>query len=374
MKKLKGFILAILAVIIGVALIFIIELFLNGSQIKLLIKIGSLIMILFSIFVIFQLTSKKSKRLGLFKSRFYSLLIIIVILVSFSGGFYISVYNIALHSAFGNELTVSEKIEQFKSLRSSIKLKKDYDLTVNAYIKDLNKVEVDHVTIYFDEEIDKDCIETIKNSVPLAEDLNSNIYGDLKKLPLKIIFYSDMDKFKVHGFESDTVQGFFDGENIHMKAFSKADTQTYVEEIFIHEYSHYAYERYASENNIISPLPSWFNEGLAEYISMHKDNRQAHLDFISNPEDLRNLQSMEDLLESFGPSETNENFFNPYYYSYFVVKSIVDLKGEQAIRDIILSTKERDFYQAFENIVGVDIETYQRENFVDYMKNQVKQY
>ena len=134
MKKLKSFILAILAVIIGVALIFIIELFLNGSQIKLLIKIGSLIMILFSIFVIFQLTSKKSKRLGLFKSRFYSLLIIIVILVSFSGGFYISVYNIALHSAFGNELTVSEKIEQFKSLRSSIKLKKDYDLTVNAYL------------------------------------------------------------------------------------------------------------------------------------------------------------------------------------------------------------------------------------------------
>ena len=61
MKKLKSFILAILVVIIGVALIFIIELFLNGSQIKLLIKIGSLIIILFSIFVIFQLTSKKVK-------------------------------------------------------------------------------------------------------------------------------------------------------------------------------------------------------------------------------------------------------------------------------------------------------------------------
>lgn len=371
MKTLKNVLLSIISMVLGIGIIFFIQLFLNSEEIKLLMGIIFLVFILLGLFSMIRSITGKATNRKFIKSGIEKFLFIFTICIIVIGGIYISIYNIAMHEVFGRDITFSQKVEKFKGLNKSIAITKDYNNDISSYIEKLNKEDVDYISIYYDEKIDKEYIETIKETIPLAEKLTQDIYGDLERDSLKIIFYSDISQFKFRGFESDLVQGFFDGDNIHIKNFLKDQPLWHVEEHFIHEYSHYAFSIYLYQNNILKPLPTWFDEGIAEYTAVYEKNRIYSLDYLRNPVDLRKLSTTEDFMNSFGSDIGTEDFYDPYIYSYYMIDSLVDLRGKEFITDIILKSKERDFYEAFEEIVGVSIEEYQKVNLVEYINEKI---
>ncbi len=367
MKKLKTVFLSTIFMVLGIGIIFFLELILNEKQIKQLIVLRFLIILVLVIFTFMQMTNKKDKEKKFFKNRIEGFIFICIISIIGIGSGYLSVYNIAVYEVFGNNLNFSEKIEKFKGLKSSIESKKEYDKEIYSYIEDLNKEKIDYIEIYYDNKIKMEYIEIIKATIPVVEKLTDNIYGNLERAPLKVIFYSDIDKFKMDGFESELVQGFYDGENIHIKDFQEDQPLWHVEDNFIHEYAHYAFRNYLYQREIVKPPPSWFDEGIAEYIAAYEEGREYSLEYLRNPIDLRELYTSEDFMKSFGSEMGTEDFYDPYMYSYYMIDSLVDLKGEGFITAIILKSKEIDFYQVFEEIVGVSIEEYQEVNLIEYI-------
>lgn len=372
MKTFKNVLLSIISMVLGIGIIFFVELFLNEGQIKFLIVMTFLIFIGLALFTMIQSIAGKVTKIKLIKSRTEKFLFAFTICIIVVGGTYISIYNIAMHDVFGKDITFYEKVEKFKGLNKSTKVTKDYNNNIASYIEELNKEDIDYISIYYDDMIDREYIKTIKTTIPLAEELTRDIYGDLEMDPLKIIFYSDVNQFKVHGFESDLIQGFFDGENIHIKNFLDDQPLWHVEENLIHEYAHYAYRMYLYQNRILKPLPAWFDEGVAEYTAVYKKDRIYSLDYLRNSVNLKELSTTEDFMNSFGSEVGTEGFYDPYIYSYYMIDSLVHLNDMEFITDIILKSKEIDFYEAFEQLVGVSIEEYQRVNLIEYVDEMIE--
>lgn len=372
MKELKSVLLAVFSVVLSVAFMYLLQMFLNTSCIKLLISAISIIGFIAVIILIVQALKKENKR-KFIKSQFHAVLLIFSIILIIIGTAYISIYNIAMHEVFGEDLTISEKIEKRKILKQYIKSMKEYSGDIDFYINDLNKEAIDHITIYAPKDIDQDYIDAIKDTFPLAEELVERVYGKIEKDPLKVIFYNKEDWEEIDFINTELVQGFFDGENIYLKGFLDNQLLSYIKQNFIHEYSHYAMDMYVYEHNILSSIPAWFNEGTAEYISIDKDENKFALDYIRNPIDLRELDSDTGFWASLETAIDEEEFYDPYMYSYYMIDSLVDFKGEGVISDILLKLKETDFYEAFKELTGVTIEDYQEVNLPEYVKRKINE-
>lgn len=370
MKILKFILLAGFSSALSIGVVYLLQMFLNTSGIKVLTLIvifTGIILIIVSIVGALKNDNKKKN----IKTPLNTFLFITSICLIVTGVFRISVYNLAMHEVFGEDLTLSQKMESKKLLKQYNKDRKKYEEDIVLYIKDLNGDVINDITLYYNGKIDREYVDAVKESVPKAEELIEKIYGEMEKEPLKVIFYNEEDWNKLTHINTELVQGFFDGENIFMKGFLKDQPLTDIKENFIHEYSHYAMDMYRYQHNILSSVPLWFNEGVAEYISLYDKNRTYSLDYLRYPIDLRELDNDDNFWNSLEEGIEGEKFYDPYMYSYYMIDSLTDLKGEEIIPSIILKSKEMDFYQAFEEEAGVSIEEYQRVNLDEYVKRKI---
>ena len=132
-------------------------------------------------------------------------------------------------------------------------------------------------------------------------------------------------------------------------------------DILAHEYSHYATNDFIEKNNISKDvIPVWFQEGVADYISKVDKSNGEELSFIP----LSDLTTEEEW------SKANENILTePYIQSMYAIYTIVNLKDESAIKDIILTCNNSDFSTAFETVMEISLE-----EFENNLKNDFKNY
>lgn len=123
-------------------------------------------------------------------------------------------------------------------------------------------------------------------------------------------------------------------------------------EILFHEYSHYALSSFMNENNISeAAIPIWFNEGIADYLADAQKIFGEEINFIS----LNKLTSYEEWINSCN-NENNE----PYIQSMYAIYTLVNLKGENIIKDIVLNCKENSFNNSFNETVGLSLENFEK--------------
>ncbi|MDU3521589.1 MAG: tetratricopeptide repeat protein [Clostridium saudiense] len=123
-------------------------------------------------------------------------------------------------------------------------------------------------------------------------------------------------------------------------------------EILFHEYSHYALNSFMNENNIPEEdIPIWFNEGIADYLADAQKLFGEEMNFIS----LNKLNSYEDWINSCN-NENNE----PYIQSMYAIYTLVNLKGENIIKDIVLNCKENSFNDSFNEVAGLSLDNFEK--------------
>lgn len=101
-------------------------------------------------------------------------------------------------------------------------------------------------------------------------------------------------------------------------------------------------------------IPKWFNEGLAEYISLPyytKNTKKLSIQKVKNFKDLNKATGINDAIAE---------GYDVYTQSYLAVKKVIELKGEVAIRNILLDLNVMDFYSSFQKNIGLSIEEFQK--------------
>ncbi|MBQ3420481.1 MAG: collagenase [Romboutsia sp.] len=135
-----------------------------------------------------------------------------------------------------------------------------------------------------------------------------------------------------------------------------------------HEYTHYVIDRFIEDNNMDkNSLPLWFEEGICEYITTNDIYFDKELEYIS----LKNLETHEGFNNEISNLEANI-----YEQSKLAVLKIVNEKGENVLKDMILSLKDKDFeavmqehmncsFEEFENNLQLDIKECKFEDIVE---------
>jgi hypothetical protein len=100
-------------------------------------------------------------------------------------------------------------------------------------------------------------------------------------------------------------------------------------------------------------LPRWYEEGVSEYISSILEVNKF------KDKSLNKIQDFKKLDYNTGIADSLKDGYDPYFQSYLAIKKLVGTKGEGVIQEILIETKSRGFYNAFEKVVGVSIEDFQ---------------
>ena len=144
--------------------------------------------------------------------------------------------------------------------------------------------------------------------------------------------------------------------NMSEGSFNISDN-TFKDNLF-HEYTHYAIDMFIKKNNMDkNSLPLWFEEGICEYMTANNMYFDKELKYIS----FKNLKTDKDF-----NNEINNLQANIYEQSKLAVLKIVNEKGKNVLKDMILSCKDKDFetviqeymncsFERFENNLQLDI-------------------
>jgi len=214
-------------------------------------------------------------------------------------------------------------------------------ITKNMVIKKLN-----NITFYYSDKKDETYINNIKDYLKVGEDKINPILGQTTMYPYNIIMFTTSESFgkalKVN-FKKGAALTVFDSLYIPC-----GNINSYV---FVHEYTHYKMSAFCKENAIQKyKIPSWFNEGVAEYASS-----TLHPEKFRNPK-IQQMKDFKKLEKSSQMMEYNES----YMQSYMAVKKVIEFKGEGSIQQILINAKSMTFYNAFEKVLGLSIEDFQK--------------
>ena len=127
-----------------------------------------------------------------------------------------------------------------------------------------------------------------------------------------------------------------------------------------HEYVHHVLFSFINENNINEEyIPQWFHEGVAEYLSNDVELGIDKIEYIS----LRKLNSDKEWVDA------NNEINSPYPQSMYAIYKMIDLKGENIIKDIIINCKENTFDDSFKEIMEVSLD-----DFDEFLKTDIFNY
>ncbi|WP_438653891.1 tetratricopeptide repeat protein [Romboutsia sp.] len=126
-----------------------------------------------------------------------------------------------------------------------------------------------------------------------------------------------------------------------------------------HEYTHYAIDIFLEDNNIDkNSVPLWFEEGICEYTTGNDIYFGKDLEYIS----LKNLQTYKGFNNEIGNLQANI-----YEQSKIAVLKIVNEKGENVLKDMILSCKDKDFKTVIQEYINCSFEEFEN-NLQLYIK------
>lgn len=127
-----------------------------------------------------------------------------------------------------------------------------------------------------------------------------------------------------------------------------------------HEYVHHVLFSFINENNINEEyIPQWFHEGVADYLSTALRYGVEKIEYIS----LRKLNSNKEW------RNVNNEITDVYPQSMYAICKMIDLKGENIIKDIIINCKENTFDDSFKEIMEVSLD-----DFDEFLKTDIINY
>jgi hypothetical protein len=142
--------------------------------------------------------------------------------------------------------------------------------------------------------------------------------------------------------------------SISIIQYNTSISKNHYKELFFHEYGHYRTSLYLQDNHITNNILTWFNKGISEYIRYgNSTNASFKLEKTMDFQKLDKEKSFE---------ESDKAPFNIYLQSYLAVNKMINMKGNQIIRDILDETKKTDYDSAFRLKMGISYK-------INYLKN-----
>lgn len=218
--------------------------------------------------------------------------------------------------------------------------------------------ETDKIRFLFpaggEQQIEKYAAE-LKNEQLKFDDL----FGSEVKAPLTIQIYESFDSLGVSS--GNTIMGGFyisEDTTLHMSM----EIESW-QNILIHEYTHYrTHQFYESHDLTIDQIPTWFEEGVAEYI--------AGPFKVMMPSQLENITDFRKMDSTNGFQELQQKGFSPYAQSYFAVQWLVDNHGIEVIPELLKSHSMIVFYDNLESITQQPIGEFQASFLADLIFKQ----
>lgn len=166
----------------------------------------------------------------------------------------------------------------------------------------------------------------------------------------------------------DIYQDFISGGNF---ITDDATGQTVIlnyKKTFMHEYAHHLTYEFLKANEIdAAKIPTWFNEGISNYIG-ERGRKNIHVSEIEEIKKFEDITTPKDWQEESG-KEGN----TVYMQAHMAIDMIVNENGKEAIKEIILKTKEMSFDEAFEKVMGKSLIKFENELRED-IKNEYEKY
>lgn len=124
-------------------------------------------------------------------------------------------------------------------------------------------------------------------------------------------------------------------------------------ETLYHEYSHHIYNSFIKDNNIDDEnLPTWFEEGMSEYMANSSSFEDKELNFIP----LNKLNSDSEWVESVNKSGNN----SPYIQSYYTVYKMIKLYNENILKELIINCKDKTFDESFKVVTNSSLDKFEK--------------
>jgi len=238
--------------------------------------------------------------------------------------------------------------------KSNFVLNKLGDVLVNARFKTITKnmktKKLDNITYYYSNKSYETYINDIKKYINDGEAKTVPLLGHTTMYPYNIIMFTTPEAFgkacdvnpKKNGATTVLNSLYIPCANIKL-------------DLFAHEYTHYKIYSLCKEKGIqLSKIPSWFNEGVAEYVSSTLSPDRFKYTRIKNIQDFKNLDKNTQFIIKVGDNQ------KAYMQSYIAVKKIIQIKGQNAIHEILINSKSMTFDDSFEKVVGLNIDGFQK--------------
>lgn len=234
-----------------------------------------------------------------------------------------------------------------------------HDMNMASFNGTLENEEKDNYKIVSTKKLESE-LNRIDLILEKAVALNNKVFGDFSKSEVTIKF----DHAEANINSKDTSGGFGGMYLPHTKEiyiYGNDDYDDIVSVIgkmeldasLIHEYTHHVMFEFFNKNKIDpTTIPSWVIEGFAQYISEG---------FIMG--DINEIVPLNKLTTNEKWKDTLKENKSIYAQSQYAISKLVMLKGEEAIKEIILKSGDSDFNTAFEEIMDISIE-----NFEDIME------
>lgn len=243
----------------------------------------------------------------------------------------------------------------FVGLLSSCKISEHL---FNESINNMKKVNIGSISFFYnDEESSNESIEMIKSFIPQVNKNISILFSTGKEENLNIILYDDKKDLLKYAKGLNNIDGYYDSANnsIHLINFNIDLEEWEYEKLFMHEYTHYKFDLFLKENKIkASSIPVWFHEGIAEYVGYNGSILEYSPLSLAKEKDFKSMNTTEEF------EQARLEKYNPYLQSCYAIDKLIKTNKEGVIANIILKTKDMDFYKAFQSVTKMNIDEFQK--------------
>ncbi|WP_312097325.1 collagenase [Niallia sp.] len=223
--------------------------------------------------------------------------------------------------------------------------------------------KIGSITFKYNEQEDhSNVINEALQSLKEQEKLFMELFGKDRNNPIAIVLIEDPSVLqKLFGITDDGyVAGYYIDEkkSIYLAVPHNAEEMQVFKESIVHEYTHHLISSTLESAGLkTSDIPVWFHEGLAAYVE-RKDNGIT----------MEEIQVTENA--SFEELETHKQWnkhlnspFDPYLQSRLLVGLLIKKEGTSVIPKLMEACKDNNFSNAFEQITGQPLKSYETELF-----------
>ena len=216
-------------------------------------------------------------------------------------------------------------------------------ITKNMYTKKLN-----NITYYYSDKSDETYIDNIQYYLKEGETQIAPLLGSTTMYSYNIVIFETPKAFgEACNVDSNNNRAIASGQSIFLPRSSISL------DLLVHEYTHCkTYSLYKENNMQEVKIPIWFTEGIAEYVSSTLNPTRFKNISIKSMQDFKDLVDVTQFFSRYNKKA--------YEQSYLAVKKIVELKGQNAVMEIILNSKSMTFDNSFEKVVGLSIDDLQK--------------